>query len=136
MTVRIETLTAALKNSYPGSETGKVEEIAHTVLDYFGYSDYCLSNQFETDIRMLFYELEDMGIMDSEIEEIELMTHVNWRIQRFKLNVFRINMLAAQEEKATGVSAYEDLPLESFHSQSNIITGSVPDGRQASGEVI
>ena len=73
--ITVEDLTQAIKNSIDNSR-GMVEEqayeLAHHVLNFFGYSDRIIDNVLEPEDRDAFYMLEDAGILTTEREETTL----------------------------------------------------------------
>jgi len=81
--ITVEDLTQAIKNSIDNSR-GMVEEqayeLAHHVLNFFGYSDRIIDNVLEPEDRDAFYMLEDAGILTTEREETTLYDGREWRI--------------------------------------------------------
>lgn len=81
--ITVEDLTQAIKNSIDYSR-GMVEEqayeLAHHVLNFFGYSDRIIDNVLEPEDRDAFYMLEDAGILTTEREETTLYDGREWRI--------------------------------------------------------
>ena len=70
----VEELTQAIKNS-PNNEGIQEEaayELAHHVLNFFGYSDRIIDNILEPEDRDAFYMLEDATILTTEREETTL----------------------------------------------------------------
>ena len=81
--ITVEDLTQAIKNSIDNSR-GMVEEqayeLAHHVLNFFGYSDRIIDNVLEPEDRDAFYMLEDASILTTEREETTLYDGREWRI--------------------------------------------------------
>ena len=81
--VTVDDLTQAIKNSIDNSR-GMVEEqayeLAHHVLNFFGYSDRIIDNILEPEDRDAFYMLEDASILTTEREETTLYDGREWRI--------------------------------------------------------
>ena len=64
--VTVDDLTLAIKNSIDDSHAMVEEqayELAHHVLNFFGYSDRIIDNVLEPEDRDAFYMLEDGGIL-------------------------------------------------------------------------
>ena len=81
--VTVEDLTQAIKNSIDDSHAMVEEqayELAHHVLNFFGYSDRIIDNVLEPEDRDAFYMLEDAGILTTEREETTLYDGREWRI--------------------------------------------------------
>ncbi len=115
--VTVEELTQAIKNS-PNNE-GILEEaayeLAHHVLNFFGYSDRIIDNILEPEDRDAFYMLEDATILTTEREETTLYDGREWRIHYWLFRRDKIQDLidglikkkADEEERDT---TYDDLP--------------------------
>ena len=77
--VTVEDLTQAIKNSIDDSHAMVEEqayELAHHVLNFFGYSDRIIDNVLEPEDRDAFYMLEDAGILTTEREETTLYDNI------------------------------------------------------------
>ena len=121
--VTVEELTLAIKNSIDSSH-GMVEEqayeLAHHVLNFFGYSDRIIDNILEPEDRDAFYMLEDAGILTTEREETTLYDGREWRIHYW---LFRREKIASMMMRSAGESVetvqeesvYDDLPDDIWH---------------------
>ena len=67
--------------------------VADHVLGFFGYQNRIIDNILEPSDRNLFYQLEDLGILDTESEETKLIDGRQWRIHYWKFNDFKINRI-------------------------------------------
>ncbi len=115
--VTVEELTQAIKNSpnNEGISEGAAYELAHHVLNFFGYSDRIIDNILEPEDRDAFYMLEDATILTTEREETTLYDGREWRIHYWLFRRDKIQDLidglikkkAAEEERDT---TYDDLP--------------------------
>ena len=121
--VTVDELTLAIKNSIDSSH-GMVEEqayeLAHHVLNFFGYSDRIIDNILEPEDRDAFYMLEDAGILTTEREETTLYDGREWRIHYW---LFRRDRIASMMVRSAGESVqtvqeesvYDDLPDDIWH---------------------
>lgn len=116
--ITVDDLTQAIKNSIDNSR-GMVEEqayeLAHHVLNFFGYSDRIIDNILEPEDRDAFYMLEDAGILTTEREETTLYDGREWRIHYWLFKRDRIHTLMASkvgsvEDDQQEESIYADLP--------------------------
>lgn len=117
--ITIHELTMAIKNSIDSSQREMQEEeaydLAHRVLNFFGYSDRIIDNVLEPEDRDAFYMLEDSGILTTEREETTLYDGREWRIHYWLFRRERIGelMSMAPAKAAAGGSdefSYDDLP--------------------------
>ena len=121
--ITVDELTLAIKNSIDSSH-GMVEEqayeLAHHVLNVFGYSDRIIDNILEPEDRDAFYMLEDAGILTTEREETTLYDGREWRIHYW---LFRREKIASMMMRSAGESVetvqeesvYDDLPDDIWH---------------------
>ena len=121
--VTVDDLTQAIKNSIDNSR-GMVEEqayeLAHHVLNFFGYSDRIIDNILEPEDRDAFYMLEDAGILTTEREETTLYDGREWRIhywlfKRDKIQVLMASKVGSVEDESHEESIYDDLPDDIWH---------------------
>lgn len=116
--ITVDELTMAIKNSIDSSrdmEEEQAYELAHHVLNFFGYSDRIIDNVLEPEDRDAFYMLEDAGILTTEREETTLYDGREWRIHYWLFRRDRIgsmlvrpsaDAIASDQEE----SVYADLP--------------------------
>ena len=121
--ITVDELTLAIKNSIDSSH-GMVEEqayeLAHHVLNFFGYSDRIIDNILEPEDRDAFYMLEDAGILTTAREETTLYDGREWRIHYW---LFRREKIASMMMRSAGESVetvqeesvYDDLPDDIWH---------------------
>lgn len=116
--VTVDDLTLAIKNSIDDSHAMVEEqayELAHHVLNFFGYSDRIIDNVLEPEDRDAFYMLEDGGILTTEREETTLYDGREWRIhywlfKRDKIADLMVNARRKEKDDSEEVFVYSDLP--------------------------
>ena len=118
--ITIGDLTTAIKNSIDSSSDREMAEeeaydLAHRVLNFFGYSDRIIDNVLEPEDRDAFYMLEDADILTTEREETTLYDGREWRIHYWLFRRDKIASLlsldgAEQEPPSEGGFDYGDLP--------------------------
>ena len=117
--ITISELTSAIRNSIDSSSREMEEEeaydLAHRVLNFFGYSDRIIDNILEPEDRDAFYMLEDAGILTTEREETTLYDGREWRIHYWLFRRERIDQLINQgprrrEAQAEAEFDYDELP--------------------------
>lgn len=116
--ITVEDLTQAIKNSIDNSR-GMVEEqayeLAHHVLNFFGYSDRIIDNVLEPEDRDAFYMLEDAGILTTEREETTLYDGREWRIhywlfRREKIDALMHMIHEDSDDEDRDEFRYDELP--------------------------
>ena len=118
--VTVEDLTLAIKNSIDDSHAMVEEqayELAHHVLNFFGYSDRIIDNVLEPEDRDAFYMLEDGGILTTEREETTLYDGREWRIhywlfKRDKIADLMVNSRRKVKADDTEEFSYDELSDE------------------------
>ena len=116
--VTVDDLTLAIKNSIDDSHAMVEEqayELAHHVLNFFGYSDRIIDNVLEPEDRDAFYMLEDGGILTTEREETTLYDGREWRIhywlfKRDKITDLMVNARRKVKDEGDEEFVYSDLP--------------------------
>ncbi len=117
--ITISELTSAIRNSIDSSSREMEEEeaydLAHRVLNFFGYSDRIIDNILEPEDRDAFYMLEDAGILTTEREETTLYDGREWRIHYWLFRRERIDQLINQgprraETRVEAEFDYDELP--------------------------
>ncbi len=116
--ITIHDLTMAIKNSIDSSREMEEEEaydLAHRVLNFFGYSDRIIDNVLEPEDRDAFYMLEDSGILTTEREETTLYDGREWRIHYWLFRRERISELMSLGPRDRSMAApaefdYNELP--------------------------
>ena len=117
--ITISELTSAIRNSIDSSSREMEEEeaydLAHRVLNFFGYSDRIIDNILEPEDRDAFYMLVDDGILTTEREETTLYDGREWRIHYWLFRRERIDQLINQgprraETRVEAEFDYDELP--------------------------
>lgn len=100
MVYTIGELANAIRNKLDlGSR--EAQEMAESVLRYFGYENLIVDNGIESSDRRYFYKLHDAGLLKTKVDSILLSTGKRWRIFYWELNSRAI-------EKALGTRTEED----------------------------
>ena len=117
--VTIENLRMALSKLFDqgeGMDEGWIEQIAEFVMDFFGYEERILDNQLTPKDRDVFYMLEGMGLLKTEMEEATIQKGKIWRIHYWILNTEKIKELVLEnpdveqdDEYLKESSVYENL---------------------------
>jgi len=100
--VTIENLrTAIIRSLDQASQKDKewIDQIASFVMDFFGYEERILDNTLTPRDRDIFYMLEGMGLLKTEMEEATIQKGKVWRIHYWILNHDKIIDLIHVEEK-------------------------------------
>jgi len=94
--VTIENLRTALSKLFDqsvGADKEWVEQIAEFVMDFFGYEERILDNRLTPKDRDVFYMLEGLGLLKTEMEEATIQKGKIWRIHYWILNTEKIKDL-------------------------------------------
>ena len=105
----VEDLTQAIKNgidSRKGMDMDEAYDLAHSVLNFFGYSDRIIDNVLEAQDRNAFYILEDADILTTEREETTLYDGREWRIHYW---VFKRDKIDELMSKPVGSDKGDDV---------------------------
>ncbi len=124
--VTVDELSLAIQNSIDSSYDMAPEQaydLAHHVLNFFGYADRIIDNVLEPEDRDAFYMLEDAGILTTEREETTLYDGREWRIHYWLFRREKIATMMVKEQKETVAvseeeSVYSDLPDDIWHRGS------------------
>ncbi len=95
----VEDLTQAIKNgidSRKEMDMDQAYDLAHSVLNFFGYSDRIIDNVLEAQDRNAFYILEDADILTTEREETTLYDGREWRIHYWVFKRDKIDELISK----------------------------------------
>ena len=105
----------------------EAQESADLVLSFFGYGSWCTGNHLNQDERMVFYMLEDLGILKSMVEDVGLNTKKgegnNWRVCQWTYDPAGIQrILSSEPGRPDGVQEfYESLPDHAYSSSQVMI---------------
>ena len=94
-----------------------LRDTALQVMQFFGFEREVVGNHLEQDEIALMYQLEDVGLVSTRIEEYNLLDGNPWRVNYFILNARKIREHSSMkvEENASDVShVYEHLPEEAW----------------------
>ena len=83
------------------------ESVIDTITQYFGYEDYCMDWSVDNDIRSVFYDLEDLGILKRK-EEYD--TTEDWRTMYWYydyVNLYHTTNNSKRKEKSVYASLSE-----------------------------
>ena len=116
-TLTVEALTKAIRNSIDrqGMKEEDARDIAHRVMNFFGYSERIIDNILEPEDRDAFYMLEDSGLLTTEREETTLYDGREWRIHYWLFRKEKIlELVKSAEEREIAPegspSVYDDVP--------------------------
>jgi len=113
--ITVEMLAGAIKAYYSSRGEKRDDDFkaeAWHVLSFFGQNGQCYDNSLEAEDRQMMYELEDMGYVRSESQDVVLHDSKPWRMVEWFLVPERILEAydSLKEEKQELI--YEDLPEE------------------------
>ena len=114
-------LASAMAYLYSKNRTKlKAEDLRDTavlVMQLFGFEKEVVGNHLEQDEIALMYQLEDIGLVNTRIEEYTLMDGTPWRVNYFILNSEKIREFSSKTVMVNQDNAslvYEDLPAEAW----------------------
>jgi hypothetical protein len=99
--VTIENLKTALQRSLENAgdqDEEWIDQIAQFVMDFFGFEERILDNRLTPRDRDIFYMLEGMGLLKTEMEEATIQKGKVWRIHYWILNREKISSLVKLPE--------------------------------------
>lgn len=111
MVMTIDKLQEALENVL-GLEPERAREVALTVLNYFGYSTIIIDNAIDQEDRKLFYQLHDVGLLNTFWETVILPTGRAWRTFYWELDELAIERSLTRRQDRKEEMVYETLPDE------------------------
>jgi uridine phosphorylase len=91
--VTIDELRPAIQRSLDtasAQDKDCIDQIALFVMDFFGYEERILDNRLTPRDRDIFYMLEGMGLLKTEMEEATIQKGKVWRIHYWILNTEKI----------------------------------------------
>ncbi len=102
-----------------GMSSQDADESAEHLLDLFGFHDEIIDNVLEPGDRVLFYALQEAGLLTTRCEETDLWNGQSWRTHSWLVRTDRVLAAAHLAESAgtAGVAGgerdvYADLPAE------------------------
>ena len=96
--ITLKILTKAIANKMGIGEKDARRD-AEFVLDLFGFQDRILDNVLEPKERQFFYELQKLGMLNSEREVVTLFNGRHWRIHYWLINKQSILKYAQDNNK-------------------------------------
>jgi len=99
--VTLENLKIAISRSLTNvcdKDQEWIDQIAQFVMDFFGYEERILDNRLTPRDRDIFYMLEGMDLLRTEMEEATIQKGKIWRIHYWILNKDKILEVLANEE--------------------------------------
>lgn len=114
-------LNKVLKKLLAGKEIEPqyIEELADYVLTFFGFGDSIIDNILTPPDRDIFYMLEEMGILRTDMEEIILVKGKNWRIHYWEYRKDKIIEYLIPEKKKS-IPSLSDLYEKFFATHEYI----------------
>ena len=92
-----------------------LRDTAIQVMQFFGFEREVVGNHLEQDEIALMYQLEDMGLIDTRIEEYNLPDGNSWRVNYFVLNTRKIREYSSMNvDRDESQNVYEALPEEAW----------------------
>lgn len=86
-----------------GVDAEWIDQVAQFIMDFFGYEERILDNRLTPKDRDVFYMLEGMDLLKTEMEEATIQKGKIWRIHYWILNRDKIISLVAMDgEEANG----------------------------------
>lgn len=96
----------------------KAEDLSSTaiqVMQFFGSEREIVGNHLEQEDIALMYQLEDIGLVGTRIEEYNLVDGKEWRVNYFVLNAKKIREYSSRSVKRDEVTdLYGNLPEEAW----------------------
>ena len=87
------------------------------IMQFFGFEREVVGNHLEQDEIALMYQLEDIGLINTRIEEYTLMDGTPWRVNYFILNARKIKECSSKTtevDSSDASSFYGNLPEEAW----------------------
>ena len=92
-----------------------LQDTALQVMQFFGFEREVVGNHLEPDEISLMYQLEDVGLVGTRIEEHNLIDGKPWRVNYFILNAKKIRECSSKNLEGNSIDVsqvYDDLPKE------------------------
>ncbi len=91
-------------------------DTAISIMQFFGFENEVVGNHLEHEDLAVMYQLEDLGLVKTRIEEEILATNKIWRVNYFILDKKKIKGYAAMEpqKKDEFSDLYDSLPEEAW----------------------
>lgn len=94
-----------------------ISNIAQFIMDFFGYEERILDNDLTSKDRDIFYMLEGVDILKTEMEEATIQKGKVWRIHYWILNNDKIKELA--NKKIDDICDYPQSEKDLYDSLSD-----------------
>lgn len=98
----IENLKIALSkvlDNQGGANAEWIDQVAQFIMDFFGYEERILDNELTPKDRDVFYTLEGLGLLKTEMEEATIQKGKIWRIHYWILNKEKISKILKKGSK-------------------------------------
>jgi hypothetical protein len=110
MVITVEKFAEAIRRRLEVSPE-QAFEMAHRVLNYFGFESFIIDNAIDQEDRKLFYQLHDTGLLRSSWETVLLLNGRSWRIFYWEISADDLDrVLETEQEEAAPL--YDSLPDE------------------------
>ena len=90
-----------------------LRDTAVQIMQFFGFEREVVGNHLEHDEIAMMYQLEDLGLVDTRVEEYNLQDGSSWRVNYFVLNARKIREYSSRNsEYNEAPNVYAGLPEE------------------------
>ncbi len=90
-----------------------LRDTAVQIMQFFGFEREVVGNHLEHDEIAMMYQLEDLGLVDTRVEEYNLLDGNSWRVNYFVLNARKISEYSSMRvERDEESNVYASLPEE------------------------
>jgi hypothetical protein len=114
----IDDLARAIANAFSrGGSPISVEDVRGTaaqIIQFFGFEREVVGNHLEPEETALMYQLEDIGLVNTRMEEHKIWNGSRWRVNYFILNVEKIREYSSRNIENDEASVYRSLPEEAW----------------------
>lgn len=107
--ITLDVLKSALARTFKGLSDKEATEQAYYVLNLFGYADEIIDNMLDTKDRLVFYQLEEEGLLATRHEEPTLPDGRNWRTHYWRWNRQNIFIKRPEEQPKPEGTIYDRL---------------------------
>ncbi|MHB8552774.1 MAG: hypothetical protein ACYDAO_04220 [Thermoplasmataceae archaeon] len=125
---RIGKVVSMLKAEQNDTDTHYIKNVIEILQSYFAYETYCRDTILPHEIRALFYDLEDMGIISTQNTSIELNSNKDWRIIEWIYNIPYLDHVYSEYPKKVDKKVelvvestlYDEIYAEAWEQYENI----------------